>query len=47
MPGAVGLDALEPDVLHLEQDLAAGLEARRDEVLHQLLLAVDVDALAR
>jgi hypothetical protein len=42
----IGRDALGTHVGHLETDGAAGLEARRDQVLHDLLVAVDGDALS-
>ena len=40
----VAADSVNRDVVDLEPDVAAGLEARRDEVLDDLLLAVHDDA---
>src|SRR5204863_431597 len=42
--GPVRPDPLQPDVLHLEPGLASAVQPGRDEVLHELLLAVDEDA---
>ena len=39
-------DALQPDVLHLEEDLPARVQPGGDQVLHDLLLTVDPDRAA-
>ena len=40
------LEVLDADVVHLEEQRAPGLEPRRDQILDDLGLAVDVDRLA-
>jgi hypothetical protein len=42
----IGEEISHPDIFHLEEDGPAGGQARPDEVLHHLLLAVHRDALA-
>ena len=39
-------EASQPDVVDLEQDLAAGIQPGGDQVLHDLLLPVDPDRAA-
>ena len=43
-PRPVGVQAVQGDVVDLEAQLGSGVHARRDEVLHHLLLAVHGDA---
>ena len=42
-PGRVGLDVVQLDIAHLEQDRDAAIEQRLREVLDDLLLTVDRD----
>ena len=44
--GCAAVDAVDRDVRHLEEERAAGVEALRDEVLDDLLLAVQRDRAA-